>query len=188
MTDLNDPTTWDVPIFPAAVVAQAALVPLATFRQWIVRYADDLELWQPKGSADGAMRSAAKAEGDGLAHMFSLRGALHISAAARLINRGANVKEAYIATTIWAHLGDSQGQTITRLPAGLFADPAWTFLIYHGGIDARVVSVEASGGNLPFAFPDLFSHGHPVRIAPTIVWLNNVDRHVRGVCEGYLRA
>lgn len=199
MIDLYAPENWDTPLFPVAVVAQAATVPVATLRQWIVRYADDLKLWEPRSAKDGdiekVLTSGAKADGDGFAHRFSLRGALHIAAAARLINKGATVKDAYMATTHWAHVGDMsqpaywKGEpqpTVTRLPGGLFPKPAWTFLIHYSGDNARVVSVAPEGEALPFKFADLFAHGHPIYTPPTIVFLNMLDRYVRGVCEGYL--
>ena len=196
MLDLYDPANWDTPLFPVSVVAQAALISPATLRQWIVRYADDLKLWEPKAAGVDALMAGAKAEGDGLAHRLSLRGALHIAAAARLISKGATVKDAYMATAHWVHIGDMSqpghwvGEpepTDTRLPAGLFPDPAWTFLIHYSGDNARVVSVARDGEALPFKFSDLFAQGHPVYTPPTIVFLNMLDRYVRGVCEGYLR-
>ena len=196
MLDLYDPSNWDTPLFPVSVVAQAALVTPATLRQWIVRYADDLKLWEPREAGPSALMAGAKAESDGLAHRFSLRGTLHIAAAARLISKGATVKDAYMATMHWAHIGDMSqpghwiGEpepSVARLPAGLFPAPAWTFLIHYSGDSARVVSIAPDAQALPFNFSDLFAQGYPVFTPPSIVFLNNLDRYVRGVCEGYLR-
>jgi hypothetical protein len=190
MTDLTKLENWDTPLFPLVVVAQAALVAPATLRQWIVRYGDDLRLW------DDGKTSNDKAEGNGLAHRFSLRTALHIAAAARLIAKGVTVKDAYAAVINWVHIGafdrpavwaNEPAPELVRDPAGLFADPAWTFLIHSHGAEARVVGVNRQGGTLPFEFSDLFATGYPVRAAPTIVFLNNVDHYVRGVCQGFLR-
>lgn len=191
MTDLNDPRNWDLPLFPLTVVAQAALVAPATLRQWIVRYGDDLRLWD-----DGAGGKNAKAEANGHAHRFSLRTALHIAASARLINKGVTVRDAYAAAMCWVHIGqfdnpavwgNEPAPKVVREPGGLFAAPAWTFLVHHHGTEARVVPVKLEGGSLPFEFSDLFALGHPVRAAPTIIFLNNIDQYVRGVCQGFLR-
>ncbi|SNT07308.1 hypothetical protein SAMN06295912_13627 [Sphingomonas laterariae] len=198
MIDLNDPANWDKPLFPLVVVAQGALVAAATLRQWIVRYADDLKLWEGSpGDVAGSVDqpAGAKAESNGRAHRFSLRAALHIAASSRLIARGVPVKEAYLAAARWAHIGafdyavyaNEPEPGLVRRPGGLFAEPALTFLIHHGGDDARIVGVERESGKLPFRYSDLFALGYPVAVAPTIVQLNDVDRYVRGVCGGYLR-
>lgn len=191
MLDLNDPSNWDTPLFPVAVAAQAALVSPATLRQWIVR--ERVKLWDPAGNvAAGGVRAG----GEGLGHLLTFRGVLHIAAAARLAAKGVDVADAYTATMHWAHVGDMSqpghwvgeaAPTVTRLPAGLFPDPDWTFLIHYSGDNARVVSVAREGETLPFKVSDLFAQGHPVYTPPTIVFLNMLDRYVRGVCEGYLR-
>lgn len=180
MIDLVNAENWDTPMFPVAVAAQAAAVDVGTLRQWITRYGDDLRLWEPKTA--GAFALGARASKDGLAHLFTLRGVLHIAAAARLIAKGVPVKTAYTATMHWAHIG-----TPDRLPCGLYSNPAWTFLIHHSGDDARVVSVTPTAGKMPFDFSDLFATGYPIPTAPTIVFLNKVDLYARGVCEGFLR-
>lgn len=167
---------WNTPAFPVTVTAAAAAIPPTTLRQWITRYADDLDLWAP-GSGAGA-----KAEGEGLPHQFSLRGVLHIAAAARLVEAGFTLKQAYLAAAKWVHLGSAE-----RLPAALYGDGKWTLLIAYPGADARVIGVTPKGGKLPLAIGDLFGSGHPVKRAPTIVHLDAVDSHARGVCEGYLR-
>lgn len=191
MTDLSKHENWDAPLFPLTVVAQAALVAPATLRQWIVRYGDDLRLWD-----DSTGSKNAKAEANGHGHRFSLRTALHIAASAQLIAKGVTVRDAYNAAVQWVHFGQFDNAAVwaneptpklLREPAGLFANPAWTFLVHHQGSEARVISVALEGGTLPFEFSDLFAFGHPVRTAPTIIFLNNIDRYVRGVCQGFLR-
>lgn len=189
MTDLNRSENWDTPLFPLVVAAQAALITPTALRQWIVRYGDDLSLW--RGEA-----ASGRAEGNGFGHRFSLRDVLHIAAASRLAAKGVPIRDAYAASAYWAHIGqfdqpavwaNEPAPNLVREPAGLFAAPAWTFLIHHQGDAARVVSVAPDGGALPFEFSDLFAVGHPVRTAPTIVFLNNLDHYVRGICEGFLR-
>lgn len=189
MIDLTKYENWDKPLFPLVVVAQAACIPATTLRKWITRFGDELKLWQ--GDA-----ASGRAEASGFAHRFSLRDALHVAAAARLTAKGVPVKDAYAASIRWVHFGDffppaswanEPAPELVREPGGLFADPAWTFLIHSGGDSSRVVSVTRDGSKLPFEFSDLFASGHPVRTAPTIVFLNSVDHYVRGVCEGYLR-
>lgn len=184
MIDLVDPANWDTPLFPVAVAATAALIEPATLRMWIQR--GGVDLWAKPGNQPAA--------GEGLARFLSLRTVLHISAAARLVSKGVKVSDAYRATMHWVHLGDAisywegeQVPPIERLPAGLYPAPAWTFLVHHHGDDARVVKTAPTGDQLPFKFSDLFASGGPLYTPPTIVFLNMVDRHVRGVCEGYLR-
>jgi hypothetical protein len=196
--NLNDPRNWDIPLFPVTVAAQAALVSPDTLRQWIVR--KRVTLWQPQGS----MLGGVPAEGEGKAAKLSLRGVLHIAAAARLVSKGVEVADAYTAAMEWAHFGDGVGGFIggqaedaelqkkrneVRAPLGLYPDPDWTFLIHYAGTNARVVRVGAAKGQdtLPFKFGDLFASGGPVYTPPTIVFLNSVDRYARGVCEGFLR-
>ncbi|ASY44665.1 hypothetical protein CJD35_09545 [Sphingobium xenophagum] len=190
MLNLNDPQNWDTPLFPVAVAAQAALVAPATLRQWIVR--ERVKLWEPEGGMLAA--GGVPAEGEGKAALLTLRAVLHISAAARLVSKGVDVADAYGAAMCWAHLGDGvsywageEVPPIERLPLGLYPDPDWTFLIHHAGNDARVARARPTGGTLPFQFSDLFANGGPLYTPPTIVFLNMVDRHARGVCEGYLR-
>lgn len=167
----------DAPLFPAAVVAVAANVSPATLRQWIVRYADDMGLW------DAAPGKAAgeKAESEGLGHRFSLRGALQLAAAARLVAKGVPVKTAYKAAEQWVHFGDHD-----RSPAGLHPD-GLTFLVHHAADESRVINVAVADGHASIPLSDLFPTGNPVKVSPTIVFLNDIDRFVRGVCEGYLR-
>jgi hypothetical protein len=189
MVDLNKAEHWDTPIFPLVVVAEAAMVAPATLRQWIVRYGDDLKLWQ--GDA-----ASGRAEASGFGHKFSLRDALHIAAAARLIAKGITVRDAYAAALHWAHMGQFDNPAVyanepapklIRQPAGLFALPAWTFLIHQRGADARVSAVTPQDGALPFQFADLFEmNAPPASSAPTIVFLNLLDRHVRFVCDKFL--
>jgi hypothetical protein len=185
--NLADSSLWDTPFFPVSVAANAAGIAPATLRQWIVRYGDDLSLWRPK---DGIV-VGEQAPRDGMAHKLTYRAVLHISAAARLVNKGVQVKDAYWAAASWAHLGsdhDSVEPTSvpSREPAGLFPDPAWTFLIHHDGPHAEVVAVERDNGRLPFSYADLFASGGPFYTPPTIVFLNMVERYARGVCEGFL--
>lgn len=194
--NLNDPQTWDLPLFPVSVAAQAALISADTLRQWIVR--KRVTLWKPQGGMVGGV----PAEGEGKAALLSLRGVLHIAAAARLVNKGIDVADAYVAATEWAHFGDgvnywgepSDAEIKKKLdgarePLGLYPDPDWTFLIHYAGTNARVVRVTMKKGQdtIPFKYSDLFGSGAPVPTPPTIVFLNYVDRHARGVCEGFLR-
>lgn len=175
MTDLSDMSTWDKPIFPVAVASQAALVAPGTMRMWFVRKRITLDA--------GAYDPGLEADKAGLPRLLSFRTVLTIAAAARLVNKGVDVSDAYEAAKEWTWYSEGwngEGEC-PREPACLFAQ-GFTFLVHYAGAQARVIN-----GNPNPNFSDLFVQGGPVRTSPTLVFLNDIDRYARGVCGGFLR-
>ena len=175
MIDLQDERNWDEPLFPVAVAAQAALIAPGALRMWFVRKRITLAAAEYDPGLD--------AEKAGLPRLLSLRTVLTIAAAARLVARGVDVTDAFAAAKTWTWFGegwDGQGDS-PRDPAKLFAK-GFTVLIHYAGDHCRVVKADPHP-----SFSDLFIQGHPVRSAPLLVLLNDVDRYARGVCQGFLR-
>jgi hypothetical protein len=183
MIDLNDSRNWDTPLFPVSVAAQAALTAPGTMRMWFQRGRVKLH------RLDAEFEPGTIPDKPGLPRLLTLRTVLTLAAAAPLVRKGTDVADAYQATKAWTHLGavwNGDGEC-PRDPAALFKEPAFTALIHYAGADADVVAVNNyQKGDLLFQFPDLF-RGEPIPVAPTIVFLNKVDRYARSVCDEYLK-
>lgn len=174
--NLNDSATWDTPLFPMSVVAVAAKTPANTLRSWFQRGHVTLQ------SAD------AKAADNGLPHLFTLRSVLALAATAELVRLGQSPASAYEAAGSWIY-GEHEEAGRTCESASLFRSPGkgevdfYTLMVTSPyGLNVRLLPVPV-GGTL--SLYDLLGTG---RIGARLVWLDYIDKHVRGVCEGFLRS
>lgn len=158
---------WDEPIFPVTVVAKAAGVEVGTLRMWFVRGRIPLEpsiYGNPTFEAPGAPRKV------------TWRTVLTIAAAAQLVGRGVEVREAYEAAKQWTWFGDDD-----RDPADLFSTD-FTLLAHWGGPIAKVLRLGKAG----LSYNDLFGPQRPVPTPPVLVQLNFVRKAAQLACEEYL--
>lgn len=174
--DLDDPATWDAPLFPISVAAVASKMEANTLRSWFQREHVSLQ------------KSDVAAGANGLPHLFSLRSVLALAATAELVRLGEHPSSAFQAALGWTLIGEAiqTGHPAPRYPAGLYPAGYRTILISSPyGVAYRVIPIEETPGKpLWVPFHEIFgTHRYGARV----VWLDFIDWQVRGVCEGYLR-
>ncbi|KKN94434.1 hypothetical protein LCGC14_0187810 [marine sediment metagenome] len=156
----------DEPLYRISQVADAAEVPVNTIRAWFQR---------------GYLRlldTDKRAEGAGLPHYISMRGALYIGTVAALVAHGVPPKVAGHEALHWLHTGagchPGMKPGSQRDPGALFCD-GLTVLCIYADSPSRVKNIPFSGGN---AF-DLFLGHNGRTVGVTAVLLNYVDRKIR---------
>jgi hypothetical protein len=148
----------DQPRYRISEVARAAGVEPNTIRSWFQRG----HLW--------LIETDKRSEGNGMAHLLSLRSALRIAAMGELVALGVQPRNAGIAATLWTDTGDE-----FRDPGALFSDPLTVLCVFGDGSSAVVHSPLGTGK----AFDLFWSAASGSHSSVCAVLLDNIDRKVR---------
>lgn len=151
-------TDYTTPSYKTSEVARASMLGPSALRNYFAR-----EHFAQIGL------DRREPDGDGLPTLFSLRDALTIATAARLIRAGAEPKPAFQAALRWAHTGSTD-----RLPGHVF-DEGLTLLLFYPETGHNKV-VAANGA---VALDELFSDPSASRPGfiypvPIVVVLNDI--------------